>query len=81
MLCVMMWTCWVMGLHSALVQCYSRKREHWDIIRWLMDNTQLRDNPLVLRRAFVEACAVNKLEEVRWMLQYREACSGYKNNR
>jgi hypothetical protein len=49
-----------------------RNREHWDIIKWLMDNTILRDNPLVLRRAFVEACERKELEEVRWMLQYRQ---------
>jgi hypothetical protein len=62
------------GLHFALLQHEGRKRKHWDIIKWLMDNTQLRDNPLVLRRAFVEACESNnnELEEVRWMLQYRE---------
>jgi hypothetical protein len=61
------------GLHFALLQPEGRRnREHWDIIKWLMDNTQLRDNPLVLRRAFVEACKREELKEVRWMLQYRE---------
>jgi hypothetical protein len=60
------------GLHFALLQELRRKREHWDIIRWLMDNTILRDNPLVLRWAFVVACDDNELEEVRWMLQYRQ---------
>jgi hypothetical protein len=61
------------GLHFALLQHEGRRnKEHWDIIKWLMDNTILRDNPLVLRRAFVEACDDKELEEVRWMLQYRE---------
>jgi hypothetical protein len=59
-----------MGLHSALVQCYGRNYKHWHIIRWLVDNTQLHNNPLVLRRAFVVACDINELEEVRWMLQH-----------
>jgi hypothetical protein len=60
------------GLHFALLQEDGRKREHWDVIRWLMDNTILQDNPLVLRHALVEACWYNELEEVRWMLQYRQ---------
>jgi hypothetical protein len=62
------------GLHFALLQPYDRrcKREHWKIIRWLMENTKLKYNPLVLRRALVEACKYNKLEEVRWMVQYRQ---------
>jgi hypothetical protein len=61
------------GLHFALLQRRSsRKKEHWDTIKWLMDNTQLRDNPLVLRRAFMEACEHNESKEVRWMLQYRQ---------
>jgi hypothetical protein len=61
------------GLHSALLQRFGcRDREHWDVIKWLMDNTILRDNPLVLRRAFMEACESEEIEEVRWMLQYRE---------
>jgi hypothetical protein len=60
------------GLHFALLQYYGRTREHWDVIKWLMDKTQLGDNPLVLRRALVEACDNNELKEVRWMLQYRQ---------
>jgi hypothetical protein len=61
------------GLHFALLQRTGlRNKEHWNVIKWLMDNTQLQDNPLVLRRAFVEACRSRELEEVRWMLQYRE---------
>jgi hypothetical protein len=61
------------GLHFALLQREGRRnREHWDIIKWLMDNTILRDNPLVLRRAFMEACEYKELEEVRWMLQCRQ---------
>jgi hypothetical protein len=61
------------GLHFALLQREGRRnREHWDIIKWLMDNTQLRDNPLVLRWAFMEACYGKELEEVRWMSQYRQ---------
>jgi hypothetical protein len=63
------------GLHFALLQEHRRKREHWDISRWLMDNTILCDYPLVLRRAFVEGCEYKEIEEVRWMLQYRAACS------
>jgi hypothetical protein len=58
-----------LGLHFALLQVGTG---HWDIIGWLMDNTILQDNPLVLRRAFVEACRNKELMEVRWMLQYRE---------
>jgi hypothetical protein len=61
------------GLHFALLQRKGRRsRGHWNIIRWLMDNTILRDKPLVLRRAILEACEHNELAEVRWMLQYRE---------
>jgi hypothetical protein len=60
------------GLHFALLWYYGRNKKHWDVIRWLMDNTQLRDNPLVLRHAFVEACRGKEIEEVKWMLQYRE---------
>jgi hypothetical protein len=37
-----------------------------------MDNPKLRDYPLVLGRAFIAACEYEELEEVRWMLQYRE---------
>jgi ankyrin repeat protein len=61
-----------LGLEFVLLQDEGCNKEHWDIIRWLMDNTQLRDNPLVLRRAFVEACEYKELEKVRWMLQYRQ---------
>jgi hypothetical protein len=62
------------GLHFASLQRYVRccKREHWKIIRWLMENTKLQDNPLVLRRALVMACEYNKIKEVRWMIQYRQ---------
>jgi hypothetical protein len=62
------------GLHFTLLQKGRRSREHWDIIKWLMDNTILRDNSLVLKWATIKACNCenNELEEVRWMLQYRE---------
>jgi ankyrin repeat protein len=60
------------GLEFVLLQEDGCNREHWDIIKWLMDNTILRDNPLVLKKAFAEACKSNKLGEVRWMIQYRE---------
>jgi hypothetical protein len=61
------------GLHFALLQRDGhRNEEHWDIIKWLMDNTILRDNPLVLRWAFMRACYGKEIAEVRWILQYRQ---------
>jgi hypothetical protein len=60
------------GLHFALFQSFGRNREHWDIIKWLMENTKLRDNLLVLRHVLFEACDDNKFEVVRWMVQFKE---------